>query len=196
MTLILASKSAARTALLRAAGVAFETRGSGVDEDPLKAQWLAEGRTPQAVAGALAEAKALAVSRGGQDLVIGADQTLELDGELVDKPADLDEARRRLLQMRGRPHSLHSAVVLARGDAIVWRETPTAVMHVRAFSDAWLDHYLATVGDDVLGSVGAYHLEGLGVQLFERIEGDWFTVLGLPMLGLLDALRREGAVPA
>ena len=193
--LILASKSAARSALLRAAGVAFETRGSGVDEDPIKAAELAAGSGPRAIALKLAEAKALAVSRTTEALVIGADQTLDLAGQLVDKPADRAEARERLLSLRGREHRLHSAVVLAQGGEVVWRDAPTTVLQVRAFSDAWLDGYLAQIGDDVLDSVGAYQLEGLGVQLFERVEGDWFTILGLPMLSLLEALRDRGVLP-
>jgi septum formation protein len=195
--IILASKSAARAALLRGAGVSFEMWGSGVDEEPLKQAWLTEGRTPATVAEGLAAAKALKVSAEQSGaLVIGADQTLEFQGELFDKPADRWEARQRLLEFRGGAHTLHSAVVLARAGELVWRATESAVMHVRGFSDAWLDAYLAQVSDDVLDSVGGYQLEGAGVQLFERIEGDWFAILGLPMLGLLAALRREGALLA
>ena len=196
MSLVLASRSATRAALLRAAGVVFEARGSGVDEEPLKAQWLAGGREPRMIAEGLAEAKALAVSRQASALVIGADQTLELDGRLIDKPVDVADARERLRALRGRTHRLHASVVLARGEAVVWRHTPSAVLHVRAFSDAWLDDYLQRVGPAVLESVGAYQLEGLGVQLFERIEGDWFVILGLPMLSLLEALRAQGLVAA
>jgi septum formation protein len=190
----LASKSSTRAALLTSAGVRFEAAASGVDEDALKAAWLAEGRTARAVAEGLACAKAVAVSRPG--LVLGADQTLEFRGRLIDKPADRAEARRRLLEFRGQAHALHSGVALARDGEVVWRETQTAALHVRAFSEAWLDRYLAEAGDGVLESVGAYQLEGLGVQLFDRIDGDWFTILGLPMLGLLEALRREGALTA
>ena len=194
--LILASKSAARAAMLRAAGVAFETLGSGVDEDVLKAGWLKEGLGPRGVAERLAACKALAVSRERSGLVIGADSTVELDGRLLDKAKDADEARRRLIEMRGREHALHSAVALAKDGVVVWREVGTAVLHVRPFTEAWLDRYLAEAGDAVTESVGAYQLEGVGVQLFDRIEGDWFTILGMPMLGLLEALRREGALPA
>ena len=193
--MILASKSRTRAELLRAAGVPFEVRGSGVDEEPIKRAALSEGAAPREIALKLAEAKALAVSRrAGDALVIGADQTLELDGRLFDKAADIADARARLLELRGRPHQLHSAAVIARGGAIVWRDVPSATLHVRAFSDAWLDIYMQSVGGAVLESVGAYQLEGLGVQLFERIDGDWFTILGLPMLSLLEALRAEGAV--
>jgi septum formation protein len=195
--MILASKSRTRAELLRAAGVPFEMRGSGVDEEPIKAAALAEGATPRDIALRLAEAKALAVSKSaGDTLVIGADQTLDLDGRLFDKPASTAEARTRLLELRGRAHQLHSGVVLARGGHIVWRDVPSATLHVRAFSDAWLDIYMQSVDAAVLESVGAYQLEGAGVQLFERIDGDWFTILGLPMLSLLEALRAEGAVPS
>ena len=194
MSLILASNSVTRAKLLRAAGVVFEARESGVDEAPLKAAWLGEGRDPRAIAEGLAQAKALAVSRQVSDLVIGADQTLELEGRLIDKPADAAQARERLLALRGRMHRLHSAVVLMRGDAVIWRGTPAADLRVRDFSDAWLEDYLNQVGAAVLNSVGAYQLEGLGVQLFDRIEGDWFTILGLPMVELLEALRAEGEV--
>ena len=196
MTLILASNSHTRADLLRAAGVAFEVRGSGLDEAPLKAAGLALGEDPRAIALRLAEAKALAVSRTCDVLVIGSDQTLDLDGALFDKPVDAAEARGRLLQLRGRPHRLHSAVVLARGGEIVWRDVPTATLHVRAFSEAWLDIYMSAAGEAVLDSVGAYQLEGLGVQLFERIDGDWFAILGLPMLSLLAALRDRGLAAA
>ena len=197
MSLILASKSAIRASLLRAAAVPFEARGSGVDEDVLKAEWLAERRTAKEVAEGLAEAKALAVSRAEPEAwVIGADQTLEFERALFDKPADFAEARARLLDFRGKPHQLHCGTALARGGEIVWRTAPTSTLYVRGFSEAWLDHYLASVGADVLQSVGAYQLEGLGVQLFDRIDGDWFAILGLPMIELLDALRARKVIPA
>ena len=196
MSLVLASKSAIRASLLRAAGVPFEIRGSGVDEDALKTRWLAEKRTPREVAEGLADAKALAVSnRQPEAWVIGADQTLEFDGVLFDKPGDFAEARARLLDFRGKPHRLHCGTALARGGEIVWRAAPTSTLHVRFFSEAWLDHYLASVDADVLQSVGAYQLEGLGVQLFERIDGDWFAILGLPMIELLNELWRREVIP-
>ena len=195
MKLILASNSITRATLLRDAGVSFRTRSSGVDEEVLKKAWLAHGRGPREIAEGLAEAKALAVSAAEpRAWVIGADQTLDLDGRLFDKPADRAEARARLLELRDRAHTLHSAVVLARDAEVVWRAVPAATLHVRAFSDAWLDAYLAQMGDAALHSVGAYQLEGLGVQLFDRIQGDWFAILGLPMVELLGALRHEGLV--
>ncbi len=190
----LASKSAARAAVLKGAGVTFETAGSGVDEDAVKAGMLAERATPREVADALAELKAIKVSRSRPGLVIGADQTLELDGKLFDKAESLDEARERLKAMRGKVHKLHSAVVVAENGEAIWREVPVAKLSMRPFTDDFLEGYLSRVGEDVLSSVGCYQLEGEGVQLFDRIEGDYFTILGLPLTGLLDLLRRHGVL--
>lgn len=194
--LILASKSAARRAVLEGAGVPFETAVAGVDEDAVKAALLAEGSTPREVADALAELKAIRISRGRPDLVVGADQTLELDGRLYDKVDTLDAARERLKALRGRTHRLHSAVVVAKEGAPIWREAATATLVMRDFSDAFLEGYLAAEGEAALGSVGCYRLEGPGAQLFSRIEGDYFAILGLPLLGLLDLLRRHEVLPA
>ena len=191
---LLASTSASRIALLKAAGVSFETRSPGVDEDAAKAALLGEGASPRDVADALAELKALRGARGFSGLVIGADQTLELDGALVDKAATLDEARSRLIAMRGKAHKLHAGVVVARDGAPIWREVKTATLWMRPFSDSFLDGYLARHGEGILSSVGCYRLEDEGVQLFTRIEGDYFTILGLPLLGLLDLLRLHGAL--
>jgi septum formation protein len=192
----LASKSSARAALLAGAGVRFDTVGSGVDETSVKDGLLAEGAPPRDVADILAELKATRVSGRRPGLVIGSDQTLELDGALIDKAETLDEARARLISLRGRIHLLHSAVVVARDGAPIWREVKTARMSMRSFSDAWLDGYLAREGEHLLGSVGCYRLEAEGVQLFDRIDGDYFTILGLPLLGLLDLLRNHGALEA
>jgi len=193
-SLVLASKSATRRAVLEGAGVAFETVGSGVDEEAAKAALLAARATPRQVAEALAEDKAIAVSVGRPELVIGADQTLEFQGRLYDKAATLDDARARLKTLRGKPHQLHSAVVVAQGGAVVWRETQSATLRMRDFSDDFLDAYLAAEGEAMLGSVGCYRLEGLGAQLFARIDGDYFTILGLPLMGLLELLRRRGVL--
>jgi len=191
--LVLASKSCSRAAILTGAGVAFETVDSGVDEAAAKDRLL--GATPCEVAEHLAKAKAIAVSVARPDaLVIGADQTLDLDGQLYDKAADLAEARARLLQLRGREHRLHGGLVAAQGGAVVWRATETSRLWMRRFSDAFLDGYLARGGDALLGSVGCYLLEGEGAQLFERIEGDYFAILGLPLLPLLAFLRSQSAV--
>lgn len=190
--LILASKSVTRRAVLDGAGVTYEAVGSGVDEDVAKAALLAKGAGPKAIAQALAEQKALAVAAGRPGLVIGADQTLEFAGALHDKVETVAEARERLKALRARPHQLHSAVAVAEGGAVIWRETESATLTMRDFSDDFLEDYLAAEGEAALGSVGCYRLEGLGVQLFERIEGDYFTILGLPLMGLLDLLRRRG----
>lgn len=192
----LASTSASRAALLTAAGVAFEAVPPGVDEDAVKAGLLAEGARPREVADALAELKALRVSgrRGG--LVVGSDTTMELDGALHDKAATPEEARDRLLAMRGRDHALHSAVVVADAGRPVWREVKTARLTVRPFTDAFLERYMAQAGAALTASVGGYWYEGLGVQLFSKVEGDHFTILGMPLLGLLDYLRARGELEA
>jgi septum formation protein len=191
---ILASKSAARRAVLDGAGVPFEAVVAGVDEDAVKASLLAEGATPRDVADALAELKAIRVSRSRPDLVIGADQTLEFEGRLYDKAETIEEARERLQALRGKPHKLHSAVVVAKDGAPIWREIATATLTMRDVSDEFLEDYLRIEGDEALGSVGCYRLEGPGAQLFSKIEGDYFAILGLPLLGLLDLLRRHGVL--
>jgi len=190
----LASKSAARQAILRNAGVTFEAVGSGVDEDAAKAGLLAEGASPREVADALAELKAFKVSTKRPGLVIGSDQTLDLDGVLYDKVDTVEAARERLVQLRGKVHKLHSAVVVARDGQPIWRVVETTKLSVRSFSDAWLDGYLERNAPDILSSVGCYFLEGEGVQMFHRIDGDYFAILGLPVVGLFDFLRLHGAL--
>ena len=192
MSLVLASKSVTRRAVLDGAGVSYEAVGSGVDEDAAKVALLARRATPRQVAEALAEDKALAVSVGRPELVIGADQTLEFQGQLYDKAETVAAARDRLRLLRGKPHMLHSAVAVAERGAVVWRETQSATLKMRDFSDSFLEDYLAAEGEAALGSVGCYRLEGLGGQLFSKIDGDYFTILGLPLMGLLDLLRRRG----
>ena len=195
MTVVtLASQSAARASLLAAAGVPFHTVSAGVDEDALKQGLLAEGVGPRDIADALAEAKAVKVSARRPGLVIGADQTLDLDGVLYDKARTEAEARERLLAMRGQTHKLHSAVVVAQDGQPIWRELSTASLRMRTFTAAFLDGYMRRQASVVTSSVGGYHLEGEGLQLFDRIDGDYFTILGLPMLGLLDLLRRHGVL--
>ena len=189
--LILASGSQIRRQILHDAGVEFETIKSDVDEDQLK-QAHAE-LSPAAIALLLAEAKAVQVSSRYPDaLVLGADQTMELDGTLLDKLPRRDLARQRLLAMRGRPHQLHSGLVLAQAGKPVWQHQQSSTLWVRDFSDAFLDQYLSRAGDELTASVGAYAFEGLGAQLFERIEGDFHAVLGLPLLPVLDELRNQG----
>ncbi len=192
--LTLASNSAARAAILRAAGVVFEIVSPGIDEARAKCGLLAEGAAPRAVAEALARMKAVAVSGDRPGLVIGADQTLELDGALCDKAASLEEARRRLMLLRGTTHALHAAVAVARDGSVIWGLTETARLTMRSFSDDFLNGYLARVGEKVLSSVGCYQIEGVGAQFFEAVEGDYFSILGLPLIPLLDVLRREGAL--
>ena len=190
----LASKSAIRAAILRGAGVSFEAVSPDVDEASVKEGLLARGGTPRSVAEALAVMKAVAVSRDRQGLVIGADQTLDLAGALYDKATSCDEARERLTLLKGRTHALHAAVAVALDGEAVWRHVETARLTMRAFSDRFLDGYLMRAGAAVLDSVGGYQLEGEGAQLFEEIDGDYFSILGLPLIPLLDALRREGAL--
>ena len=193
---ILASKSSARQAILRNAGLDFEAVVAGVDEDATKAGLLAEGASPREVADALAELKAVKVSAKRPGLVIGADQTLDFAGRLIDKVETLDQARTLLLELRGKTHKLHSAVVVARDGKPIWRVVQTAKLSVRPFSDAWLEGYLERRGEHILHCVGCYELENEGVQLFDAIDGDYFTILGLPLVGLLDFLRLHGALEA
>jgi septum formation protein len=194
--IVLASGSTSRAALLRAAGVPFSVALSRVDEEAVKIRMLEEGAGPDAVAEALADLKATAVSEQTDGLVIGADQTLDLDGVLHDKPRDLGESRERLRALRGRRHSLHAAVTVAREGETVWSTLETAHLTMRAFSDDFLEAYLARQGESLTSSTGAYLLEGEGIQLFEAIEGDYFAILGLPLLGLLAFLREAKALPA
>jgi septum formation protein len=194
--LVLASTSAARRALLANAGVPVEVAAPAVDEAAVKAALLADDASPRDVADALAEAKAVKVSARSAGLVIGADMTLDLDGRLYDKPISVQEARAHLLDFKGRTHSLHSAVVIAEGGSPVWRHVATARLTMRPFSEAFLDAYLAAEGEALLSSVGCYRLEGLGAQLFERIDGDYFAILGLPLLPILGYLRERGAIAA
>jgi septum formation protein len=195
VSVILASKSAARRAVLDGAGVPYEALVAGVDEEAVKASLLAEGAGPRDIADALAELKAIRVSRGRSEFVIGSDQTLDLDGQLYDKAESIEAARERLKLLRGKTHKLHSAVVVAKEGTPIWREVVTASLTMRDFSDAFIEDYLATEGPHALGSVGCYRLEGPGAQLFSRIEGDYFAILGLPLMGLLDLLRRHGELP-
>lgn len=190
----LASASPARARILQSAGVDFEIVPARIDEETLKADLLARRSTPRKIAEELAIAKALAVSAGRRDLVIGADQTLDLDGETLSKVRNLAEARGCLLRLRGHTHRLHSAIALARDGQVRWRYVASPGLTMRRFSDPFLDRYLALSGDEVFGSLGCYHLEGLGAQLFETVDGDYHAILGLPLTPLLAALRREGVL--
>ena len=195
--IVLASGSAIRRKLLASAGVLCSVEPAQVDEAALKAQLLNESDCvdPGQVAAVLARAKAEAVSvRNVGAIVIGADQVLALGSQLFDKPADQAEARDHLNRLRGRTHELYSAVVIAEAGQSVWGTCEVARLSMRRFSDAFLDAYLARAGERVCSCVGAYEYEGLGLQLFERIEGDYFTILGLPMMPLVAELRARGAL--
>lgn len=195
MTLILASASEVRARVLRNVGVAFDIRPAHVDEDAVKDSLLASGASLRDVADALAELKALRISNAVPDvLVLGADQVLAFEGELVSKCESLDEARDLLRRLRGKTHELISALVLAKGGSAIWRHVEAARLTMRDFSESFLDDYLAAEGEGLLKGVGCYRLEGRGPQLFERIEGDYFTILGLPLVPLLAALRQHGMV--
>lgn len=188
--IVLASASPVRARLLREAGVTFETVSSGVDEARTKMRLLDAGATPGAIAAELAAAKALAVStKRPADVVIGADQTLDLDGQLLDKAGTMAEAEGHLRRLRGRTHVLRTATALGRTGQIVWTLTSSQRLTMRDFSDAFLQDYLARQGEALLTSVGCYHLEGMGAQLFDLLEGDYFAVLGLPLIEVLAALR-------
>ncbi|MDK9698440.1 MAG: Maf family protein, partial [Siculibacillus sp.] len=183
------------SALLAGAGLTFDTEPSRVDERAVEEPLLAAGAAPGAIALHLAEAKALDVAaRRTGDLVLGADQTLGLDTERFVKPGSVAEARLHLRRLRGRSHELHSALVLARDGAVLWRHVSVATMTMRDFSDAFLEDYLERAAEEVTGTVGCYRFEGPGIQLFETIEGDYFTILGLPLLPLLAELRNLGIV--
>ncbi|CAO3399229.1 nucleoside triphosphate pyrophosphatase [Azospirillum sp. 11R-A] len=191
--LVLASGSRTRAAMLEQAGVTAILDRPLVDEDEVKAAGRAEGVPADAVAEALAELKAQRITRRHPGaLVVGADQMLDCEGRWFDKPADRAAARAQLLDLRGKTHQLVSCAVVVRDGERMWHKTDSARLTMRNFSEAFLDDYLDRVGDEVLHSVGAYQLEGLGAQLFHRVEGDFFTILGLPLLPLLGFLRVHG----
>ncbi|MDT7951865.1 MAG: Maf family protein [Acetobacteraceae bacterium] len=191
--MILASQSAARAALLRAAGLTFEQRPSRIDEGAIKQAMHESG--PDACALTLAGLKAARI-RSPDELVIGADQLLVCGDEWFDKPPDQAAARAQLLRLRGCEHTLVTAVVCHRAGNEIWRHVARPTLRMRQFSEAFLDRYLVAEGDAVLSSVGAYRLEGLGIQLFDRIEGEYAAILGLPLLALLGFLRQHGALEA
>ena len=194
--LVLASASSARNRVLREAGLVFRRETANVDEDRIKSAPGAESTATRTLAGALAAAKAGEVSgRFPGSLVIGADQILEIHGARLDKPRDMAEAAEHLKTLRGRTHCLISAVCVVKDHTCLWRHDETARLSMRAFSDDFIDFYLREAGAAVLESVGAYRLEGLGAQLFDTIDGDYFTILGLPLLPLLAFLRQSGILP-
>ncbi|MFO1141245.1 MAG: nucleoside triphosphate pyrophosphatase [Amaricoccus sp.] len=191
--LILASGSAGRASLLRGAWVPFETMVARVDEAAVKAGMQAESAPPRDIADALAELKARRIAgRAPGRLVLGADQVLVCGGRLYDKPADRAEARRQLQELRGQRHELLSAAVVFEHGAPVWRHVGRAQLTMRPFTDAFLEAYLDREGPAILDSVGAYRLEDGGAELFARVDGDIFTIVGLPLLELLGFLRTRG----
>lgn len=193
--IILASGSPFRRMLLADAGVPFEWQAPSVDERAVEATLADSGASPEDVASVLAEAKAVAVAEAAPDaLIIGCDQTLSLDDEIFHKPKDMETARRHLLKLSGRTHHLNTAVVLVRGEDTLWRHVGVARMTMRQLDPGFIGRHLSRVGDKALQSVGAYQIEGEGIQLFERIEGDTFTIVGLPLLPLLAKLREFGAI--
>ncbi|SMF08963.1 septum formation protein [Tistlia consotensis] len=194
--LVLASASGSRRRLLGAAGLAFEALAAGVDESEVKESLKAEGAEPIQAAETLAELKAarIAAQRPGA-LVIGADQLLACEGRWYDKPADLAAAADQLLALAGHTHSLETAVCVVQNGTRLWHHNAVCRLTMRPFDRAFVDRYLAAVGPAALESVGGYQLEGLGVQLFSRIQGDFFEILGLPLLPLLGFLRDRGVVP-
>ena len=194
-TVVLASSSRTRAEMLERAGVRVTLAPAAVDEEEIKLAARAEGAPVEDVAEALAELKAQRVTRKHPGaLVIGADQMLECEGRWFDKPADRDAARTQLQDLRGKTHRLVSCAVVIRDGERLWHHVDRARLTMRPFSDAFLESYLNAAGDDVMGSVGAYHLEGLGAQLFHRVDGDFFTILGLPLLPLLGFLRVHGVI--
>jgi septum formation protein len=192
--LILASASKSRARLLEAAGLSFIVEPPGLDEAAMR-QAVSGELTPHDVAEVLARAKAEAVSDlARKAYVIGADQVLACGETVFSKPDSMEAARRQLLDLSGKKHTLHTAVAVATNGETIWTETTVATLTMRKLSPAFIGRYLAAAGEGVLSSVGAYQIESLGVQLFEAIDGDYFSILGLPLIPLLDTLRREGVI--
>jgi septum formation protein len=194
--LVLASASSTRALLLRRVGVPFMQDPASIDETAIKVELRRSGRDALQAALELAQRKAAAVARRHpQRLVLGADQLLECEGKWFDKPVNRAQAREQLLQLSGRRHRLATATVLLRDQAVCWSDVAVPELVMRLLSSELIDAYLDTAGETALNSVGAYQIEGPGAQLVESMTGDFFTVLGLPMLPLLAALRREGVLP-
>lgn len=194
--LVLASSSASRAAILTSAGLAFTAIPARIDETALIESLSADGVRPRDIADALAEAKTLKVAAGipPPALVIGADQLLVCEGRIFEKPANRAEAERHLAFLQGKTHELVGGVCGATGGAIIWRHVSVARLTLRTMDAAAIGDYLDAAGPDVLNSVGCYHLEGLGVHLMSRIDGDYYSILGLPILPVLDFLRAQGAL--
>ena len=193
--LILASESASRKAMLSAAGVPFTAIAAHIDETAILQSMQAAGAPPRDIADALAELKAVKISRSAPGaLVLGGDQMLECEGRLFEKARTVAEARETLLTLRGKKHKLISAAVIARDGAAIWRHIDDATLTMRNFSDAFLEEYVAKAGPILTSGVGAYESEGLGLQLFSVIRGDSYTIRGMPLLPILEALRNYGVI--
>ncbi|MFC3691437.1 Maf family protein [Chenggangzhangella methanolivorans] len=193
--LVLASKSEIRAQLLESAHIPTEIRGAEIDERAVEASLSGDGLSPASVAGSLAAAKAIDVSsRMPGRLVLGADQTLALDGERFTKPKDRESGRAQLLKLSGRTHTLASGAALVRDGAVLWSGISKANLTMRELSDEFVEIYLDVTGEAALSSVGGYQYEGAGVHLFEEVEGDFSTILGLPLLLVTAALRDIGAL--
>jgi septum formation protein len=191
--LILASESASRKQMLNQAGVPFTAIPAHIDETSILESMRAANATPRDIADALAETKALKISRKVPDaIVLGCDQMLECDGELFEKAKTPEAARETLRRLRGRKHRLISAAVIAAGAAAIWRHADEAYLTMRPFTDEFLETYAAQAGPILTSSVGAYALEGLGAQLFAQVRGDGFTIQGMPLFQVLEALRNHG----
>ena len=194
--LILASSSKSRANLLEAAGLAFIVEPPGLDESAMR-QAVAGGEAlaPHDVAEVLARAKAEAVSEVAPKAhVIGGDQVLAFGDVIMSKPESMEAARRQLLDLSGKTHTLHTSVAVATNGETIWADTTVAILTIRKLSPEFIGRYLAAAGEEVLSSVGGYQIESIGVQLFEKIDGDYFSILGLPLIPLLDTLRREGVI--
>ena len=191
--LVLASRSVSRANLLTAAGIPIEVLPADIDERGIEARAVSKDARAAALLLAVEKARVIAVQRPGR-LVLGADQTLALGARRFSKPADRAAAVEQLQSLRGTTHALNSAVAVMRDGDLLFEHVETARLTMRNFSDTFLGEYLERVGDSALASVGGYQLETLGVQLFERIEGDYFTILGLPLMSVLDFLRRDGCL--
>ncbi len=193
--LILGSASPFRRQLMENAGLTFDVQAARIDERAVEAALEPDAKDPANIALQLARAKALSISAQTPDaFVIGSDQTMSMDGEIFHKCQSEEEAATQILSMAGRTHELNSAVVISRDQDVVWEHVSVAHMTFRHFDAGFVETYLKLAGKPVLQSVGAYQLEGVGIQLFDKIDGDYFTVLGLPMLPLLDALRKLGII--
>ena len=192
---VLASSSPTRAQLLENTGLSFEISPPNIDETAIKEAFQTEDMQPSDLAELLAETKATEVAKKHQDaIIIGTDQVLALGSEILSKPHNKDEAYATLFKLRGKTHKLISAIILVKNEEVIWRHSSTAELTMREFSPEFLGHYIAHAGEGLFASPGAYQLEFLGIHLFEEIKGDYFTILGFPILSLLTVLREKGYI--